>query len=51
MNACEVVLVAAAVWAMGSLLLGVVIGKWIAGPESVDECPCGSCALAREVGE
>jgi hypothetical protein len=43
------VLVAIALWAVASLVLGIVVGKWIAGPD--DECPCGSCALAREVGE
>lgn len=41
------VLIGAAVWAAASLVLGVV--KWLARPD--DECPCGSCALAREVGE
>ena len=45
------VLVAIALWAVASLVLGIVIGKWIAGPTEVDECLCGSCALAREVGE
>jgi hypothetical protein len=45
------VLVAIALWAVASLVLGIVVGKWIAGPTEVDECPCGSCALAREVGE
>lgn len=47
----KLILVAAAVWVVASLVLGVVIGRWIAGPTEVDECPCGSCALAREVGE
>jgi hypothetical protein len=46
-----VILIGAVVWVAASFLLGIVVGKWIAGPESVDECPCGSCALAREVGE
>ena len=45
----RLVLVAAAVWVAASFLLGIVIGKWIAGPD--DECPCGSCVLAREVEE
>ena len=45
------VLIGAAVWAVASLVLGVVVGRWITTPECVDECPCGSCALAREVGE
>ena len=45
------VLVGAAVWAVASLVLGLVIGRWIATPEQVDECPCGSCVLGREVGE
>ena len=47
----RLVLIAAAVWAVASLVLGLVIGRWIATPEQVDECPCGSCVLAREVGE
>jgi hypothetical protein len=47
----RLVLVAAAIWVAASFVLGVVIGKWIATAEQVDECPCGSCALAREVGE
>jgi hypothetical protein len=47
----KLIIVAAVVWVAASFLLGIVIGKWIAGPESVDECPCGSCVLAREVGE
>jgi hypothetical protein len=41
------VLIAAAVWAAASLVLVAV--KWLAKPD--DECPCGSCVLAREVGE
>jgi uncharacterized protein YneF (UPF0154 family) len=45
------VLVAIALWAAASLVLGLVIGRWIATPEQLDECPCGSCVLAREVGE
>ena len=45
------ILVAAAVWAAASLVLGLVIGRWIATSEQVGECPCGSCVLGREVGE
>ena len=41
------VLIGAAVWAAASLVLVAV--KWLARPD--DECPCGSCVLAREVGE
>ena len=47
----RLVLVAIALWAAASLVLGLVIGRWIATPEQLDECPCGSCVLAREVGE
>ena len=47
----RLVLVAAAVWAVASLVLGLVIGRWIAKLEQVDECPCWWCALAREVEE
>ena len=43
----KLILAAAVVWATASLVLNVV--KWLAKPD--DECPCGSCALAREVGE
>ena len=43
----RLILVAAAIWAVASLVLVAV--KWAARPD--DECPCGSCVLAREVGE
>jgi hypothetical protein len=45
--AVRFILVAAAVWAVASLVLVAV--KWAARPDG--ECPCGSCALGREVGE
>jgi len=47
----RLVLIGAAVWAAASMVLGLVIGRWIATPEQVDECQCGSCVLGREVGE
>ena len=42
-----VIIVAAVIWVAASLVLVAV--KWAARPD--EECPCGSCALAREVGE
>ena len=50
-QAMAVAFMAAAVWAVASLVLGLVIGRWIATPEQVDECPCGLCVQAREFWE